>query len=251
MYQEERLEGIVEMIREQGRVRLEEICSSFQVSRDTARRDLVKLAERWEVTRMHGGALLPKSGKGRMEYTARLQKFSAEKKRIARAAASFIREGDSIIFDTSTTVQAIPACIDVPRFTAVTNSIYAAELLAETNADINLLGGQLNKEQRFLYGPSVLAKLEEFYADKLFVGTFGISEEGLSSYHEEDGYVKKMMMKRANEVIVVADHSKLEKRGFYTFSSLEGVDKVLTDREPSSFMKDVFEEYNVEWIIAT
>ncbi|AKG05480.1 DeoR family transcriptional regulator [Salimicrobium jeotgali] len=251
MYQEERLEGIIVMIREQGRVRLEEICSSFQVSRDTARRDLVKLAERGEVTRMHGGAILPKSGKERMDYTARLQKFSAEKKKIARAAASLIREGDSIIFDTSTTVQAISAFIDVLRFAAVTNSIYAAELLAETNADINLLGGQLNKEQRFLYGPSVLAKLEEFYADKLFVGTFGISEEGLSSYHEEDGYVKKMMMKRADEVIVVADHSKLEKRGFYTFSSLEGVDKVLTDREPSSFMKDVFDEYNVEWIVAT
>lgn len=251
MYQEERLEEILRMLHKQRRVRVDDICDTFHVSRDTARRDLVKLSERGEVTRMHGGAMLPKKQADRLQYTERLGQENEEKNRIARVAASLIHEGESVIFDTSTTVQALPAYVEVSSYTAVTNSIYAADLLSETSADIHLLGGHLHKEQRFLYGPSVLEKLGGISADKLFIGTLGISGEGLSSYHEEDGYVKKQMIKRAEEVILVADHTKFGKHGFYTFSSLEEVDLLITDEEPSSEWKDVFEQYGVSLIVAT
>ncbi|SDJ79193.1 DeoR/GlpR family DNA-binding transcription regulator [Salimicrobium halophilum] len=249
MYQEERIEEILNMLEQQQRIRVEDVCEAFDVSRDTARRDLVKLSERGEIVRVHGGAMLPKRPE-RLHYKERLAQANEEKQRIGKLAASFIKNQDSVIFDTSTTVQSLIRYMEVESVTAVTNSVYAAELLSDTSADIHLLGGQLNKEQRFLYGPSVLEKLEDFRTDKAFVGTLGISEEGLSSYHEEDGYVKKKMIQRADEVIVVADHSKMERYGFYTFSSLEEVDVVVTDKEPSSRMKDVFEQYAVTWITA-
>ncbi|SIS65758.1 DeoR/GlpR family DNA-binding transcription regulator [Salimicrobium flavidum] len=251
MYQEERLEEIIHMLHKQRRVRVEDICEKFHISRDTARRDLVKLSERGEILRMHGGAMLPKKQPGRLYYTERLEYASEEKERIAQVAASFIHEDDSIIFDTSTTVQAIPEFIDVSSFTAVTNSINAAEALSGTSATIHLLGGQLNKEQRFLYGPSVLDKLGHITADKLFMGTLGITAEGLASYHEEDGYVKKQMIRRAGEVIVVADHTKLGKQGFYTYSSLEEVDILITDESPSSEWEDVFKQYGITVILAS
>ena len=251
MYQEERLLSILDFLQKNKRISVEEICTMFHVSRDTARRDLVKLEVENSIIRTRGGAILPSIQEEIKNYTKRLETVSQEKKIIGKKAASLIYPNDNIILDTSTTVQACAEHIQNMDCTIITNSINLAEVLSNrSHINIQLLGGTLHKEHRFLYGSSVVEKLSDYYVDKLFVGVIGISETGLTIAHEEDGVVKRKMVKQAKQVIVLADHTKLGTNHFFKFASLDDVDLLITDKTPPKAFMEVLRKNNVELLIA-
>ncbi|UJW56923.1 DeoR/GlpR transcriptional regulator [Bacillus sp. A116_S68] len=250
MYQEERLIAIISYLKQHKRISVEQICSLFDVSRDTARRDLVKLEEEKSIVRTRGGALLP-SHVELKPYLSRLETVSEEKKKIGKLAASLIYEGDRVILDTSTTVQACAEQLDNINCTVITNSINQADVLSnKSNINIQLLGGTLEKDHRFLYGSSVVNKLSEYYADKAFIGVIGISEEGLTIAHEEDGVVMRKMMQQAKQVIVLADHTKLGNTDFFKYAHLSDVDLLITDKIPPKPFRELLQQYDVELLTA-
>ncbi|MGP7815684.1 DeoR/GlpR family DNA-binding transcription regulator [Niallia sp. 01092] len=249
MSQEERLSMILQYLTEHKRITVEDICSNYDVSRDTARRDLVKLEEQQKIIRTRGGAILPSSHKRIHNYHHRLQFVSEEKKEIGKLAATLIQDNDHIILDTSTTVQAMGQYID-QECTVITNSIHVAEILSDkTNPKIHLLGGILHKEHRYLYGQSVVEKLDYYSVDKVFIGIVGISEKGLTIVDEEDGAVKRKMMQQAKQVIVVADHSKIGMTEFYQFAKLAEIDVFITDKEPNKAFIQLLKENDVELLV--
>ncbi|PRO67112.1 DeoR/GlpR family DNA-binding transcription regulator [Alkalicoccus urumqiensis] len=246
MYQEERLHTITEHLHTHERIAVDDICRWFDVSRDTARRDLSKLEARGEAVRTHGGALLAEKRHPVTDYAGRLQLVSEEKKRIGSMAAAMIHPGERIILDASTTVQACTEAMPDIACTVVTNSINQADILStRTEVDIHLLGGHLDKEHRFLYGTSVIERLKTYQVDKVFLGVLGVSENGLTLAHEEDGWVKRQMVKQAAEVIVLADHTKLGKADFFTYAALEDVDVLITDRPPSPAFQSILAQHHV------
>lgn len=251
LYQEERLLAILEYLKENQRISVEQICSLLNVSRDTARRDLVKLEENKAIVRTRGGAILPQSKIEIKNYTNRLKFVSNEKKIIGKKAASLISEGDRVILDASTTVQACAEQIKNMDCTVLTNSINQAEVLsANPQVNIHLLGGILEKEHRFLYGSTVVETLSQYNVDKAFIGVVGISEKGLTIAHEEDGVVKRKIIQQAKQVFVLADHTKFENTGYFRFAGLSDIDILITDREPSNEFMDLLIKYNVELIVA-
>ncbi|AET59650.1 transcriptional regulator yulB [Paenibacillus terrae HPL-003] len=251
MYQEERMLKIVDYLQLHKRISVDDICEFFNVSRDTARRDLVKLEEHQKIIRTRGGALLPTlDHELTRNYKERLLTVSAEKQVIGQIAANMVRDGDRIILDSSTTVQACAERLHVPECSVITNSINQADVLSEKEGvSIHLLGGHLQKEHRFVYGSSAIATLSRYFVDKAFVGIGGISLHGLSINHEEDGMLKHQMMKQADQVIILADHSKFGKNLPYRFADLSEVDIVITDRLPDPAMLDVFRRHDVEVIV--
>ncbi|ARI79077.1 DeoR/GlpR family DNA-binding transcription regulator [Halobacillus mangrovi] len=251
MYQEERLIEIIRYLNRNRRISVEQICDLFQVSRDTARRDLVKLEDRKAIVRTRGGAILPSSHNIIKDYTKRLQTVSQEKQQIGQKAASLIQLGDKIILDTSTTVQACANHIEAIECTVITNSINQAEILSnKKDVNIQLLGGSLQKEHRFLFGTSVIERLRKFHVDKAFIGVVGVSENGLTIAHEEDGMVKKNMIQQAKQVIVLADHTKFGVTEFFQFAELEDVDLIITDKEPDPEFQRLLDRCNVELLVA-
>lgn len=251
MYQEERIQMILNYLGEHKRISVEEICNLCNVSRDTARRDLVKLEEKGAILRTRGGALLPTLTKEIKSYEDRLYSDSKEKKSIGRLAASLIKNGDKIIMDTATTVQACAEFLQVDKCTVITNSINQADILSnKPGVDIHLLGGQLNQEHRFLYGQSVISMLSNYYVDKTFVGTCGLTEKGVMVAFEEDGYVMKKMIEQADQVILLVDSSKFGKKGFFKFADLSQIDIIITDQLPDKELMDVFNKYEINVMLA-
>ena len=231
MYQEERLISIIDYLKEHKRISVDQICSLLHVSRDTARRDLVKLKERGAIIRTRGGAILPTNHDEIKDYSGRLNIVSEEKNMIGKAAASLIREGDHVIFDASTTVQACAEHLPDMNCTIITNSINQAEVLSSRKGvDIHLLGGKLQKEHRFLYGASVIEKLSSYHVDKALIGVVGVSEHGLTIAHEEDGMVKRKIISQAEQVIALADHSKIGRTDFFQDAELGDIELLITDR---------------------
>lgn len=247
LFQEERLALILEYLKKNNRISVEQICTLFHVSRDTARRDLVKLEEDKTIVRTRGGAILPTIHHEIKDYTKRLHIVSEEKRTIGQIAASLITSGDRVILDASTTVQSCAEQLRPIDCTIITNSINLAEVLSSNpSVTIQLLGGTLHKEHRFLYGSSVVEKLSEYIADKAFIGVVGVSEHGLTIAHEEDGMVKRKMIKQAKQVIVLADHTKLGKTEFFRFANLDEIDLLITDRIPQQEFLDLLKEHKVE-----
>ncbi|MDQ0300821.1 DeoR/GlpR family transcriptional regulator of sugar metabolism [Salibacterium salarium] len=250
MYQEERMDAVLQHLKQYQRMSIQEMCTLFGVSRDTARRDVIKLTEQQSVVRTHGGVMLPNVRETLKGYKERLEKAAPEKRLIAEKAVEKINEGEAIMLDASTTVQFAAEQINSSPLTVITNSIVNAESINDSiELDIYLLGGRLNTEHRFLYGPSTLAKLDQFYADKAFVGVIGICEDGFYYAHEEDAAVKKRMVERADKVYVLADHSKFFKKHFYKGMELHGADVIITDALPSKEMRDILEDNGIELII--
>jgi DeoR/GlpR family transcriptional regulator of sugar metabolism len=251
MYQEERLIAILNYLENNKRISADQICTLFDVSRDTARRDLVRLEEDQKVVRTRGGAILPTPRHEIKDYANRLKMVSSEKKRIGQRAASLIQNGERIILDTSTTVQACAENMGEIPCTVMTNSINQAEILSSNpNADILLLGGILQKEHRFLYGSSVIEKLSQYKVDKAFIGVVGLSGSGLTLAHEEDGMVKRKMISQADQVIVLADHTKIGVTEFFRFAELSDIDLLITDKMPDKAFIDILQRFNVELLIA-
>ncbi|MFQ3546687.1 DeoR/GlpR family DNA-binding transcription regulator [Halobacillus rhizosphaerae] len=250
MYQEERLIEIVHYLKQHERMSVEDICDQFHVSRDTARRDLVKLEEQNAIVRTRGGAILPDSHREIKDYQHRLMTVSEEKKAIGRAAASLIREGDNLILDTSTTVQACADQMEAMGCTVITNSINQADILSnKAKVTIQLLGGRLQKEHRFLYGTSVIEKLSHYFVEKSFIGVVGISEHGLTIAHEEDGMVKRKMIQQAKQAVVLADHTKLGVTEHFQFAELKDIDLLITDQPPAPSFKDMLTKHGVELLV--
>lgn len=249
MSQEERLLLILENLTANKRITVEEICAKFDVSRDTARRDLVRLAEQQKIIRTRGGAILPSHHKKVHNYENRLKFVSEEKRRIGKLAASLIQENDHIVLDASTTVQTMGKYVE-KDCTIITNSIHVAEMLSDKKAPkIHLLGGKFHKEHRYVYGNSVLEKLDRYLVDKAFIGIVGVSEKGLTIADEEDGAVKRKMMQQARQVIVLADSSKIGITEFYRFAELKEIDLFITDKEPDQTFMELLKENDVELLI--
>lgn len=251
MYQEERMLKIVDYLQLHKRISVDDICEIFNVSRDTARRDLVKLEEHQKIIRTRGGALLPKLHHDPIgNYNERLLTVSEEKQVIGQLAASMVRDRDRIILDSSTTVQACAERLNVQECSVITNSINQADVLSgKDGVSIHLLGGRLQKEHRYVYGSSVIATLSHYFVDKAFIGIGGISAHGLSLIHEEDGMLKHQMMKQADQVIILADHSKFGINFPYRFADLSEVNIVITDRLPEPAMLKILQHHDIEVVV--
>ncbi len=249
MNQDERTQSIIQYLKEKQKIQLEDICELYGVSRDTARRDLVKLEEDGAIIRIRGGAMLPTLTKNIRSYRERFQD-SGNKRAIGQFAASLIKDGDYLLMDTSTTVQFTAEYLCTKNNVVVTNSIDIAGVLCE-NPDIKtqLLGGELNAWHRNVSGPRTLEMLADFKVDKLFLGACGISSDGLSAPSVDEAYLKLKMIERADQVIVLADSSKFEKHLFHRICDFGKINVIVTDQEPDRKMKEILTDKQVELMI--
>lgn len=247
MYQIERMQAIIDYLKNNKRISVEDICRLYGVSRDTARRDIVNLESKGLIVRTHGGAILPERHEEIKDYKVRLGTNIEEKRSIAAVAASLIKNGDNVIMDTSTTVQITAENLKASDCTVITNSINLADILSSKNGiNIHLLGGQLNHQHRYLYGHLTIEMLSNYFADKAFIGALGMTEKGLAVVYEEDAFVMKKMIEQANQVIVLMDHSKFGKNGYYKVADLDEIDLVVTDKVPDEKYVNLLKDNNIE-----
>lgn len=185
MFIEERHKAILDLLNEQGRISAKEIQEKFEVSFDTARRDLRLLEEDGLLKRTHGGALpLRQVGFSRPPKVTckEIDEVRENYLAIAKKAVSLIENKD-VIFITSATVgyfmtQNLPENISV---TVVTNSIVIAEeLRLKDNIRVIIAGGEMDGKGN-CYDSFSLDVIRRMRFDKSFITSASISAEfGLS-----------------------------------------------------------------------
>ncbi|WP_246943110.1 DeoR/GlpR family DNA-binding transcription regulator [Bacillus pinisoli] len=250
MFQEERLLEIKKILQEKKRISIEDICETFTVSRDTARRDLVKLDEQGHIIRTRGGALLPTNQLPVQTYEDRLLAQKTLKDKIGKAATQLIRDGEQVLLDSSTTVQSMIHYWQSTYNKIVTNSVDIASIVTNTyQAEVHILGGVIHPKQRFIYGAKALEQLSQLHFHKLFLGACGVSQIGLSNPYEEEATLLRTMIKQSEQIIVLADHKKFHQQLFHHVCPLESIDIIITDQVPDSVYQELLHDLDIQLII--
>jgi len=248
MYQEHRLASIKTYLSYHKSILLEDICEMFGVSKDTGRRDLVKLEECGEIIRVKGGATLPSANRNLFNYQER--KATVSKEKIALKAALFVQDDYDLLMDTSSTIALMAKYIGNKRVNVITNSIDQVDLLGDhTEINTFLLPGKFNRKNRNVTGPRTIEALNDFKVDQLFLGACGISSEGVTSPDEEEAFLKKKMISCARQVILLADCSKFEKEFLHRVCDLGDIDLIITDQYPNETVLEKIKEHNIRLFV--
>jgi DeoR/GlpR family transcriptional regulator of sugar metabolism len=232
MMAEERRTQILQIVRAEGRARVNELANRFSSSAVTIRNDLNELHQRGLVLRSHGGAVLPDTILRESPVHERLKTHAEEKRRIGAIAATLINDGETIILDSGTTTLEIARQIKNKQgLQVITNGVnIAAELLDAREVQTFIVGGTLRVDSASIVGRSTEEMFEQFSADKLFLSGAGCDPDfGVSGANLEETMVNRAMVRIAREIILVADASKFSKRSMVRIAPFSEIDTVISD----------------------
>lgn len=251
MLAHERHSAILQMLQEQQVVKTSGLMRMFDVSFETIRRDLEKLESQGYLKRVHGGAALPAMDyRQELPFTVREMKHVNEKRELARTAAQFVTEGQSLFLDVSTTNTEFARVLmnRFERLTVLTNSFPIATLLmAKPGFTILFIGGAVRNAEQCVVGDIAESFVAQFHADTFFMSVSGISlTEGLTDYGIGEIQLKKKMLERSKRVIVLADSSKFGAVSLSHVCGCREVDKIVTDSGVDADIAQAFREEGVD-----
>ncbi|MCG7498315.1 DeoR/GlpR family DNA-binding transcription regulator [Vibrio sp. Of7-15] len=247
MTQDERLISMQSWLLEQKKITLSEVCERYGISRDSARRDLVKLTQQPGVQRVRGGAIcVPVSPDSKAYHQKSISQVKLD---IGRVAASLVEPHDYILMDTGTTLSAMASYL-TPPLTVVTNAVDCLTSLSQKQGiDLHFVGGKFNGFHRAMLGATAIQQLSQYRLNKAFIGVCALSEHGLSTTSEEEASMKQAMIEQAQLVVLVCDSSKFGQQHFFKVCEMEKVDIIVTDQRPSSPLRDIIESNDIHLIV--
>ena len=247
----DREQQILDLLKGAESLSVGELARALGVSDATMRRDLSSMSSRGLLYRFHGGATLSSTTVNEQVFSDKENQLSEEKRRIAQAALALIDDRDKIYLDGGSTTLYLAKLLERKRdLTIVTNSLMAASLLMESGHRMVLVGGEFRAISRTLVGPLTASILENISVDKAFMGTMGLTlTEGLSTSDAAEAFTKRLVMKRAGQVILLVDHSKLGTNSFINTGDVGDVDTLVTDAISENF-RNRLEELGTKVIIA-
>ena len=249
MNQVERHKRIQETAARQDFVGLEDLCSSLDASKATIRRDLIELEQKGSIKRVHGGAISLSPREDALDFKVLSVSCQAEKSRIGRAAASLIQDGQTVILGGgSTVVEVARRLIDRP-IQIITNSIPVAQIFWDCRqTEVTLTGGYLYPRLGIQLGPICERMLHSVSADVVIMGIRGVTEEGLSDSSALVVESNRAMIKGAQRVVLVVDHTKFGRNAMIHVADLSDLDYVISDRDLAQEHRQMLEEHGIEFM---
>lgn len=246
MLAKERQNKIYELLQKNGAVTISNLVDTFHVSTETIRRDLILMEQNGILSKVHGGAVLNQEMASLHNLEYRNQSYPLQKKELAKIAAGFVKEGDYIGIDCGSTAIVFAEVLKeyFHDLTIVTHSLDVFELLREyKNFKVILCGGFYLKEERAFYGNLTLDMLDNLYLQKAFIFPNTISLEfGIGDFHHELLQIQQKMMSVSNNIFVLADSSKFEKKALLKLDDMRTEYIYVTDSLLPEELKKIYTE---------
>lgn len=245
-----RLEKIAELVSQHKKILVNDLSEMLDVSKVTIRKDLDKLEAKGILHREHGYAVLNSED----DLNFRLAINYDLKKRIAKEAAKEVQNDDIVIIESGSTCALLAEEIANERdnVTIITNSNFIASYVRRSQSvNIILLGGEYQKKSQVNIGALTEQAVNNFYVDKVFVGIDGMDEKrGFTSQNLRRAETARAMAAQAEELIILTDSNKFEKKGAVSEFRLSEVSKVYTDAKVSGEVLNFLGQHDVEVIQA-
>lgn len=249
MLAQDRYKKIYEILEKGNSVKVSTLTNLFGVSVETVRRDLEYLESEGLLKRVHGGAVLEKIDGRQSTFNIRENEYREQKTLIGEIAARFVKEGQSIAMDVSTTNYEVIKVFKqkFQKLTVLTNSLSIINELADTDYTIIVTGGIFRKDELSFIGDMAEGNICNFHVDAAFISMSGISlREGFTDYGFGEVSIKKKMMKIAQETIVLADSSKFDVVSLLKVCDFNDVNAIITDSDLKESILEKYQKSGIE-----
>lgn len=238
-----RRKQILDIIQENEVVEITDLAEKLQVSAMTIRRDLALFAKQGLVTLTYGGAVINKGASIEPTYFIKQEQMVIEKQNIGKAAAALIKEGDAIFIDCGTTAKEVAEELSgMKNITVITNSLLAANVLCQSpEIKLVMAPGTFREKSMGFIGQVTAEFVHSMMVDYVFLGVEGIDRHLRATVPDiDDGEMKRVLVKRARNVVVIADHTKIGKTYLMTVAAAKEISTIVTGQDAP---KDFIDEY--------
>ena len=226
----DRRRRVMEHVRRHGSATIDELAALLDVSGSTIRRDMALLEREGVLERTHGGAVVTARGDER-PAVGRPDGADEVKTRIGRRAAELVPDGSTIMVLAGSTTSAMVAPLYDRALTVVTNGLEIAHGLRHApNISLVVLGGYLHRDQMTLLGPMMETAMSALHVDVMLAGAWGVDAgTGVTGTKIIQAGNHEAMLRHTDRLVVLADATKLGRRGPTLLASMEHLDTLVTD----------------------
>ena len=251
----ERITKVRDYIQSRGEVSVSELQSLYEgYSSMTVWRDLKQLEEQGCIRRVHGGVISTQAAAFQIEgvYSKRARENTREKIAIAKSAVSLIHPGHAVYLDAGSTLMAVANHIDNERYTIITSGAnIAIELSQRHTCDVLLTGGQISENTLSCSGAQAEQFISSINIDLALIAPSGFSlKNGFTSGSQSESMLKRTVISKAAKVVVLMDHSKLDRSLPFTFATLADIDVLICDSPLPAEVSAQVAANGVECIVA-
>jgi DeoR/GlpR family transcriptional regulator of sugar metabolism len=248
---EERRQKILDLVSQRGFVSLADLARELDASQSTIRRDLDYWHQHGLVKRTHRGAIYMADGSALPALEERSASQLEEKREIARAAAERVHDGDAILLDGGTTTLEVARLLVGRSLQIVTNSLPIANLFASSReTDLIMLGGYVYPKTGVALGPLTVRMMEEIHVHQTIMSVGGITAKGLFNSNLLLVEAERRMMRCADEVVVVADHTKIGRQALAFLCELSAIDTLIVDHGLTPDQRELVDRADARLIVA-
>ena len=251
MLVDERRQRVLELVSQRGFAALGDLAQSIGVSESTIRRDLDHWHGQGQLRRTHGGAFFIGDVGGLPGLEERSSQQLEEKRHIAKTAAARMKDGDAVLLDGGTTTLEVARLLVGRPIQVVTNSLPIAQLFASSReTDLVMLGGYVYPRTGVALGPFTVRMMADIHVHQTILSVGGVTTRGLFNSNLLLVETEQQMMRCADEVVVVADHTKLGRSAFAFLCELSAVDTLIVDSGLSAAQRAWLKKADLRLIVA-
>ncbi|MNY86484.1 Glycerol-3-phosphate regulon repressor [compost metagenome] len=243
----------MEEVRQRQSATVEQLAEILEVTLQTVRRDIQKLAEMGLLVRFHGGVRMPSATVENIAHPRRQTMHAEGKTRIAKAIAQAIPNGCSLILNIGTTTEAVAkALMRHQGLRVITNNLNVAAILS-SNADCEVIvaGGVVRTRDRGIVGEAAVDFIRQFKVDIAVIGISAMEPDGsLRDFDLREVKVAQTIIQQSREVWLAADHSKFDRQAMVELAKLNQIDRLFTDAPPPAHFASLLQEAEVQCIVA-
>lgn len=243
----ERQRRILALLSNSGSLRTIDTAAELGVTDETVRKDFEILEKRGDLIRTHGGAGKPERIRD-LPFNERQATRLDEKRAIARLAASRIRANETIFLDASSTVLTLTEFLPDLPLTILTNALNVFTALSDRpNLELICTGGLFDSKSRSFIGLTAEKSLQRYNIHRMFFSGNGIDPlRGISESQSQQAAFKERVIAQAEDVVFLADHSKIGQKSAFFFATLADVDCLVTDKAANPGLLSELREAGIE-----
>jgi DeoR family glycerol-3-phosphate regulon repressor len=243
---------ILALAGENGRVDVEDLSTTFNVSPQTIRKDLNALCDRQLLQRVHGGAIVG-SGIENVSYEARRLLAPEAKRAIGKRGAKLIPDKSSLLINIGTTTERVAHALKDHRgLLVITNNVNTVNIMKNfPGVKLIIAGGQVRRSDGGIVGVAAVDFINQFKADYAVIGVSAIDEDGsLLDYDFREVRVAQAIMDNARHVILVADTMKFERNAPIRIGHISQVNTIVINGNLPEKFRATCREHGIRIVIA-
>ncbi len=253
MFIEERQKEILEKINKDGKITINFITEKYEISDESARRDLRMLDQKGLCKRTYGGAIKLQQVSVWPPMNRDFEKMTIfpNYREIAKNAIKNIKEND-IVYITSGSFGYIMVSM-LPRdfhFTVVVNAVdLGKELRSFENIDVYVVGGKMRRSGS-LVDSIAIDFVSKMHFDICFITGSGLTADfGLSNGSDETASFQRAVIRNSRKKFLLLPGSKIGVNSFIKVCDADVFDAVITDWDCVEDSISALEERLVDVIV--